>query len=157
MKLTDALRGEHAVLYELFAYVDETIRKRDDMRDIRGAVSVLDRLLASHAAIEDDLLFTRLEPKLGQMGPLAVMRAEHDQIDALLAAARQASDVAALRSLMVQLLQLARGHFRKEESVLFEMAEPALGAAVLSEMGDRWADARNVIIQGGGCMGAHGS
>ena len=31
----------------------------------------------SHVQVEDDLLFLKLEPRLGQMGPLAVMRMEH--------------------------------------------------------------------------------
>jgi len=157
MKLTDALRGEHAVLYGLFEHLEETIRTNDDIGDIRGVVSVLDRLLVAHAKIEDDLLFPSLEPRLGRMGPLAVMRAEHGQIDGLLDAARQEDDVNTLKSLMDRLLQLARGHFRKEESVLFEMAERLLGEAALAELGDRWGAARDVVVQGGGCMGAHGS
>jgi hemerythrin-like domain-containing protein len=154
MKLTDALRGEHAVLYELFAYLNETIGKSDDMRDVRGAVSVLDRLLVSHARIEEDLLFPRLEPHLGEMGPLAVMRAEHGRIEGLLAAARQENDVAALKALIGELLHLAYGHFRKEETVLFDMAERFLGGAALTEMGEQWAASRNVIVNGGGCMAA---
>jgi hemerythrin-like domain-containing protein len=152
MKLTDALRGEHAVLYQLFGYLDETIRKSDDMRELRGAVSVLDRLVVSHARIEEDLLFPRLESHLGEMGPLAVMRAEHSRIDALLDAARQENDVAALKSLIGELLQLAYGHFHKEESVLFDMAERFLGGAALTEMGEQWAAIRNVVVTGEGCM-----
>lgn len=154
MKLTDALLGEHAILYELFAYLDETISNSDDPRHIRGAVSVLERLLVSHARIEEDLLFPRLEPHLGEMGPLAVMRAEHSRIDGLLDAARQEQDVAALKSLIGELLTLAYGHFQKEESVLFGMAERSLGAAVLTEMGGQWAATRNVNVSGGGCMAA---
>ena len=152
MKLTDALRGEHAVLYDLFAYLDETIRHSDDTQDVRGAMLVLERLLVSHARLEEDLLFPRLEPHLGEMGPLAVMRAEHGRIDGLLDAARQEEDAARLKSLLGQLLALAQGHFRKEESVLFDMAERFLGGAALTEMGDQWAARRNVIIAGQGCM-----
>jgi hemerythrin-like domain-containing protein len=155
MKLTNALRGEHAVLYELFAYLNETIRDSDDLAEVRGAVSVVERLLVSHARIEEDLLFPRLEPHLGQMGPLAVMRAEHSQIEGLLDAARQERDVAALKSLVGELLTLAYGHFQKEESVLFDMAERFLGGAALTEMGDQWAARRNVNVNGGGCMAAH--
>ena len=64
MKLTNALLGEHAVLYELFDYVRDTILKSDDIRDIHSAVAVVERLLVSHARIEEDLLFPRLEPQL---------------------------------------------------------------------------------------------
>ena len=155
MKLTDALRGEHAVLYELFAYLDGTIRNSDDLRDIRAAVLVVERLLVSHARLEEDLLFPRLEPHLGQMGPLAVMRAEHSRIDGLLKAARQEDEVAALKSLVGELLRLTYGHFQKEESVLFDMAERFLGGAALAEMGDQWAVTRNVVVKSEGCVATH--
>lgn len=152
MMLTDALRGEHAVLYALFAHVGETIRKTDDPRALDGAVSVLERLLGSHAQVEEDLLFPRLEPHLGEAGPLAVMRAEHERIDGFLAAAKRTDDPAALKSVISQLLQLAYMHFRKEESVLFQIAERFLSPAMLTEMGDRWAERRDVVLEGGrGC------
>ncbi len=144
MKLTDALLGEHALIYELFDYVRDTILKSDDIRDIHGAVAVVERLLGSHARIEEDLLFTRLEPHLGQMGPLAVMRAEHRGIDDLLEAARRETDVTALKSVIGRLLELAYGHFQKEERMLFAMARQCLGEATLTEMGDEWAARRNV-------------
>ncbi len=155
MKLTDALRGEHAVLYDLFAHLDEAMRTRDDVADVRAAVAVLARLLVAHARIEEELLFPRLEPHLGRTGPLAVMREEHSRIDRLLDAAGTETDVTALKSTVSQLLQLARSHFSKEESVLFGMAERFIGADVLTEMGANWATARNVTLGGQGCLAAH--
>lgn len=148
MKLTDALLGEHAVIYELFDYLRDTILKSDEIRDIHGAGAVVERLLVSHARIEEDLLFPRLEPHLGQMGPLAVMRAEHRRIDDLLEAARRETDIAALKSVIGQLLELAYGHFQKEERVLFAMARQCLGEATLTELGDEWAASRNVTVNG---------
>ena len=148
MKLTDALLGEHAVLYELFAYLRDTILKSDDIGDVRGAVSVLERLLGSHARIEENLLFPRLEPHLGQMGPLAVMRSEHRGIDDLLEAARRENDIAALKSVIGRLLELAHGHFQKEERVLFALARQFLDEATLTELGDEWAASRNVTVNG---------
>ena len=67
-------------------------------------------------------MFPRLEPHLGQMGPLAVMRAEHRQIDDLLEAAKQETNITALRSVIGKFLDLAYGHFQKEEQVLSGMA-----------------------------------
>ena len=148
MKLTDALLGEHAVIYELFDYVRYTILKSDDIQDIHGAVVVVEKLLGSHARIEDDLLFSRLEPHLGQMGPLAMMRDEHRAIDDLLEAARRETDIAALKSTIGQLLDLTHDHFQKEETVLFPMARQCLGDATLTELGDEWAASRNVTVNG---------
>ncbi len=146
MKLTNALLGEHAVIYELFDYLRDTILKSDDIQDIYGATAVVERLLLSHAQIEENLLFPRLEPHLGQMGPLAVMRAEHRQIDELFEAARRETDIDALRSVIGNLLELAFGHFQKEEQVLFAMARQHLDEATLTDLGDEWAVSRNVTI-----------
>ncbi|MEN8195432.1 MAG: hemerythrin domain-containing protein [Pseudomonadota bacterium] len=154
MKLTDALLGEHAVLYDLFGHLRNTAVTSEDVAEIRTAVAVVDRLLLSHARIEEELLFPRLDPHLGQMGPLAIMRSEHQGIDDLLEAARRETDLASLKSLVGRLLELASGHFRKEEAVLFGMAQQFLGDAVLSELGEEWAAARNVALGGGGCGGA---
>jgi hemerythrin-like domain-containing protein len=154
MKITDALLGEHAVLYELFNYMRDTALESDDVQEVRAAVAVLERLLLAHARIEEELLFPRLEPYLGQMGPLAVMRDEHREIDNLLDAAGQESDLGALRSLIGRLLALAHGHFQKEEQVLFAMARRFLDDATLTEIGDRWAESRNVTVDGQGCVEA---
>ncbi len=144
MKLTDALLGEHAIIYELFDYVRDTILKSDDIRDIRGVGAVLERLIISHAQIEDDFLFPRLESHLGPMGPLAVMRHEHREIAELLKAAKSETDIATLKGVIGQFLELAHGHFQKEEMVLFDMARQSLDEATLKELGQEWAARRNV-------------
>ena len=154
MKLTDALLGEHAVIYELFNYVRDTVSGSDDVQEIHGVVLVLERLLLSHAKVEEDLLFPRLEPHLGQMGPLAVMRSEHRGIEDLLTAAKQETDVGALKSVIHQFLGLAYAHFKKEEGVLFGMAQQFLDEAALSDLGDEWAARRNVTIDAQGCGAA---
>ena len=154
MKLTDALLGEHAVLYDLFGHLRNTAVTSDDIAEIRAAVAVVDRLLLAHAKVEEELLFPRLDAHLGQMGPLAVMRAEHRGIDDLLTAARRETDVASLKNLIGRLLELVYGHFQKEETVLFGMAQQFLGDAVLNELGEEWAAARNVALGGGGCVAA---
>ena len=153
MKLTDALLGEHAILYGLFEHVRDTTENSDDAREISGAVAVLERLLLSHAQVEENLLFTRLEPHLGPMGPLAVMRSEHRAIDELLEAAKQTTDIGLLNSVIDQLLALAQGHFRKEETALFAMAEQVLDEVTLTELGDEWAKYRNVTVGGQGSIG----
>lgn len=151
MKITDALLGEHAVLYDLFGHLRNTAVSSGDIAEIHGAVAAVDRLLLSHARVEEGLLFPRLDALLGQMGPLAVMRSEHHGIEDLLEAARRETDIASLKTLVGRLLELAYGHFQKEEMVLFGMARQVLGDEVLSELGDEWAAARKVNVNGGGC------
>jgi len=153
MKITDALLGEHGVLYGLFDYLRDTVLESDDLREVQTAVTILERLLLAHARAEEDFLFPSLEPYLGQMGPLAVMRAEHEEIDRLLQAARTESDVDALKSLITRLLTLVHGHFQKEEQVLFGMARRFLDDAALTSLGNQWAARRKVVVDGQGCMG----
>ena len=154
MKITDALLGEHAVLYDLFGHLRNTAVTSGDIAEIRAAIAVVDKLLLAHARIEEDLLFPRLDAHFGQMGPLAVMRSEHQGIDDLLEAARGETDIASLKNLIGRLIELAYGHFQKEEAVLFGMAQQFLGDAVLSELGEEWAATRNVTLGGGGCGAA---
>ncbi len=154
MRLTDALLGEHAVIYELFGYVRDTAASTNDVQELHSAISVLGRLLLSHAKVEEDLLFPRLEPHLGQMGPLAVMREEHRGLHDLLKASKQKTDASALKSVIDQLLELAYGHFQKEEGVLFAMAQQFLDEATLTALGDEWAARRKVIVDGRGRLTA---
>ncbi len=154
MKITDALLGEHAVIYDLFEYVRETAKNSDDIEEIIAIVSVLERLILSHAQIEEELLFPRLESHLGQMGPLGVMRSEHQGIEDLLIVAKQETDVGDLKSVIGQFLELADGHFQKEEGVLFGIAQQVLDEAILTELGDEWAARRKVIVDSQGCLGA---
>ena len=146
MKITDALLGEHAVIYNLFDYVRDTVANSQDLQEIRGAVAALENVILAHAQVEEDLLFPRLEPHLGQMGPLAVMRAEHQEIDDLLTAARQEADIDTLKTLTVKLLDFAHSHFQKEEMVLFVMAQQVLDGAELTGLGDEWASRRTVTL-----------
>lgn len=154
MKITDALLGEHAIIYDLFNHVRETATNTDDVKEIKDAVAVLDRILLAHAQVEEDLLFPSLQPHLGEMGPLAVMRSEHQGIEDLIGAAMRETDAGALKSLIAQLLDLAFNHFQKEEAVLFGMAGQVLDEAELTGLGDDWAARRKVTINGQGCPSA---
>lgn len=146
MNLTDALLGEHAIINELLDHVRGTVLKSDDIRSIQGAVAAMERIVVSHARAEEDLLFPRLEPHLGQTGPLAMMRFEHNAIDDLLEAARRETGIAALKSVIGRFLDLAHDHFHKEEAVLFPMARQCLDEATLTGLGDEWAARRNVTV-----------
>ncbi len=129
MNITDALLGEHAVMYELFEYIRDTAKTSDDVQEIYGAVLVLECVLLSHARIEEDMLFPELETHLGSMGLLAVMRGEHQEIEDLLTAAKVATDVSVLKSTIDQFL-------------------------ALTDLGTKWAERRRVVVDGQGCLGA---
>ncbi len=141
MKITDALLGEHAVIYPL---LDELARGDfATAGEARGQARVLAAALESHAHLEDELLFEPLEQHLGTgAGPLSVMRLEHDEIEAVLARLRESEEPVEARTTATRLAALARDHFAKEEQVLFPLAEQTLGEVGLEQLGADWARRR---------------
>lgn len=144
MKITDAFLGEHAVLYAQFDYLEQATPAAETLAIVQSLAAGLAATLASHAHLEDELLFTALDPYLGPMGPLAVMRMEHDQIEGLLGRIPAAQDLRQAQGLLQQTVQLARSHFAKEEQVLYPIAEQALDQGRLAELAVQWAERRGV-------------
>jgi len=147
MNLIDALLGEHAMLYELFELLEKTDPAADGADPARGVIAALGKALLSHAHVEDELLFPALEARIGPMGPLAVMRAEHREIEGALQEALKAADTSEALGRARSALGVAREHFMKEEQVLFPMARRALGNEELSRLGERWAALRRVAFE----------
>lgn len=141
MKITDALIGEHAVIYPL---LDELARCAfETAGEARGQARVLTAALGSHARIEDELLFDPLEQHLGSgAGPLAAMRQEHDEIEAMLARLCEIEEPVEARTTATRVTAVARDHFAKEEQVLFPMADQVLDETELGELGAEWARRR---------------
>lgn len=139
--ITDALLGEHGVIYALLEHL--TSRPFASAEEARIQAAELAAGLATHARIEDDLLFVALEAELGPNGgPLAVMRAEHAEVEATLERLTQVEDVQEAEALAGRLVTVAREHFEKEEQVLFPMAEQLLGEEALRSLGEQWAAQR---------------
>ena len=84
MKLTDALLGENGVIYALFDHVESELADMKTIDDVKRAGAALSAALVSHARIVNEILFPALDPHLGQAGPLAVMRHEHEEIEGAL-------------------------------------------------------------------------
>lgn len=148
MKITDALLGEHGVFYAQFSHLEQVIPQRADLALVQAQGALLTAALETHAHLEEELLFSALDPHLGQGGPLAVMRMEHQQIEEGLARLPGLGERALAQQLLLQVVQVARGHFAKEEQVLYPMAQQVLGEAKLVELGASWAERRQVVVVG---------
>ena len=146
MKITDALLGEHAVFYAQFTYLEDTLPQTEDLTVIKKHGSMLAAALASHAQLEEELLFQKLEPQIGPGGPLAVMRMEHNQIEEYLAQLPDQKTLEQTRAVMFETIHTAREHFAKEEQILYPLAVRILGTERLSELGEQWAGQRKVFI-----------
>ncbi|MCE7937282.1 hypothetical protein DCC79_01390 [bacterium] len=144
MLVTAALLGEHGALYAQFDHL-ERLAAEATIDDIRAYAGVLAAAVATHARLEDDLLFAALEPELGPAGPLLQMRREHDEIEAGLECLVHTADPAAGNALR-DVIRLARAHFAKEEGVLFPMAAGLLAHTTLERLGAEWAVRRGVLL-----------
>ena len=147
MLITDALLGEHAVFYLFLGHIEQALPALDSLSSIQHRFAAFAFTLEAHAGLEDELLFNALEPHLGvQGGPLAVMRMEHGQITELLGQIESTFSVEQGRALVAQMIQVTRGHFQKEEQILFRMARQFLGEDELSTLGATWAQKRAPLI-----------
>lgn len=99
--------------------------------------------VGEHFALEEEFLFPALErfPQLAQ-GPVAVMKAEHAEFRALVAALavalRAGSQDGALTAAR-QVIGLLRAHIDKEDHVLFPMARHFMSAVELDDLDARTA------------------
>ncbi len=147
MQILEALLGEHGTFYAQFEHLEQMMPMATTLAQVQSPVALLTAALATHARMEDELLFTALEPYLGvQMGPLAVMRMEHNEIESTLTRVAEVQDLSQARGLVLQVMQVARDHFTKEEQVLFPMAKRALDGNTLTQLGRKWAERRNVTV-----------
>lgn len=145
LRITDALYGEHGPLYALFGHLEESA-PRWELADLLLAGRCLEAALLSHAQVEDDLLFPAVEARMPPDGPAAQMRLEHEEIDAELTRLRDAETEAEGRRALATAIALARDHFRKEEQVLFPLAEELVGREELERLCQSWAERRGVSV-----------
>lgn len=135
MNLIDLLLGEHGQLHALFDAL-ETLAEREPAPGLLGRV--LAHNLLAHSRGEEELLFPDLESHIGPQGPLAVMRSEHEHIDTLL------EDLETWPRIL-ELIEVCRRHFLKEEQVLFPLARQVLDEGRLQALGLQWAHARGLV------------
>jgi hemerythrin-like domain-containing protein len=145
MDIVDALVGEHGVLGAECEDLEGLVALASSLAEVRAQTALLASGLQSHAQVEDELLFTALEPSLGASSPvLQGMRMMHEDIDRGLARAVQARDLAEIRDALLGVLDLTRQHFMGEEQVVFPLARDTLPLAIREHLGSQWADRRGI-------------
>lgn len=147
MIITDAFLGEHAVFYAQFGYMEKVIPVATSVIQVKTQGAMLKAALAGHAQLEEDLLFKNLESHIGPQGPLAVMRAEHDEIERSLESLPGIQELAQAQALLLKVIEVARNHFAKEEQILYPIAQQTLSPENLSDLGSQWAAQRSVNLR----------
>jgi iron-sulfur cluster repair protein YtfE (RIC family) len=146
MKLTDGLLGEHAVFYAQFDHMERVLPMAEGVAEIQTQGAMLAAALATHAGLEEELLFQSLDQYPEAGGPLNVMRAEHQEIEHSLEQIPGIAELDIAQQRLLHVIHTARQHFAKEEQILFKLAGQLLGEEVLRDLGAQWALRRKVMV-----------
>ncbi|MBI5711708.1 MAG: hemerythrin domain-containing protein [Candidatus Eisenbacteria bacterium] len=114
-------------------------------RMLDDVVRMLELQFDTHMAAEDEVLFPALTRSLPEtLGPIAPLRAEHQELRSMLAVLaellRRPGSPGRDEQLAVQVrdfVDLLRIHIRKEEAVVFRVAEHVLAPPELQALADR--------------------
>jgi len=150
----DTMRADHRTVLERLLRLEADAerlaagdaRPGDEAR-VRAFVAHLEAQFGTHMCAEDELLYPALASALPDTrSSLAPLRGEHAELRAMLAALRSTLDEPAgparNEQLAVQakdLADLLRIHIRKEEAVVFAVAERLLPPDELAALGARLA------------------
>ncbi|MEE9544027.1 MAG: hemerythrin domain-containing protein [Rhodospirillales bacterium] len=143
MKLPDVLLGEHAAFRALFDEIEGMASFAGEVAQNESAMTVLATEVKSHAALEEKLLFSALEPHAETDELIAEMRAEHQQVRLGLERIEDARDLNEALEAVRQTLAIARRHLENEEK-LYALAEEVLDDETLIQLGEAWATAHSV-------------
>lgn len=146
MKLTDALIGEHGAFRALLDGIEKMASHAGEVAQIESAMAIFSTEVTQHAKLEEDLLFTALEPHLGSNDLLAKMLSEHQEIRSGLESIEDARDLDQAIEAVQHTLDTARRHFENEEKILYAIANKVLDEETLTRLGKEWAIARSITI-----------
>jgi iron-sulfur cluster repair protein YtfE (RIC family) len=139
MKITDGLLGEHALFYALFDSIEQVVESATTLDQLEALSQTLGRAVLSHAELEDEILFTAITG-----GPVAIMRAEHEDIGRQVRAFSEPTSFERAKTDLRRLLTDLRAHFRREEQIVFPVCEAVAGDGKLRELGAAWARKRGL-------------
>lgn len=147
MKVTDRLRQEHRTILEQLEALEQAIlhaQEEASPEGVQGLVDALEEFLEGHMRKEEEVLFPYLEGFLGRVGGPVGAGWEHEGIyrDLLFFARELArpgglteeANRQAWRARGETLIQGLRKHIRKEEEVLFPIAERLISPDLLEEI-----------------------
>jgi hemerythrin superfamily protein len=132
MNALEFLRKQHEEIRMFCA----KLRELRNVEARRRTVSGLARLVRSHASLEEEYLYPKLEnePEIGELVDGAYR--DHEHLDEVVADLEScAPDDPALAGIVEELEELFEEHVAVEEGRLFAWIEPAWAATVLGELG----------------------
>ncbi len=138
-RISEFLTDDHRECDQVFAVAEEAVSK-GNWDEARQGMEKFTNTFFRHLSMEEDVLFPRLEEKMGgPIGPTMVMRSEHQQMKALveeMVLAAQDNDPDAFLSASETLMILTQQHNMKEEQMLYPLCDESLAEdeAVIGKM-----------------------
>lgn len=141
MKITDALIAEHGELNSTFRFVEEVAPTLETGK-LQLLGSLLERLLSTHAELEENYILIALDHTLEEKGERNRVQQVHQEIDNRLKEIHRATDAAQARRMLKEAIDVSRKHFKYEEEVVFPLAEEVLKPETLEILGKALFDQR---------------
>lgn len=135
MDILKALVVEHGVFNSMFDWIEAQTVANPAQSRIAGPFMMAARLLETHASLEDELLFSALEPRLTAGGAREelLQKTEHKRLEILIK--NGLMHAAANPDTALSAIEFARRHFRSEEDILFPLARKILSPGHLEQLG----------------------
>jgi hemerythrin-like domain-containing protein len=112
--------------------------------DVQSLARVLRDQLQAHAELEDELLFTGLDPRLPAQ--VQELRKDHIGVERAFRAAAQAKTPETAAAELRRAVEVVRRHLAKEERILYPLVHQVLPEAELRLAASKWATLRGVHI-----------
>lgn len=147
--VTRTLEVDHRALDALLLE-SERLARAASFAEAREQFAAFASRLIRHIEVEEEVLFPAIEQmELALRGPTSVMRAEHEELRALLeqVAGELAAEAVGWTAALLRLKQMLLVHDTKEERVLYPMADAAAqkagrGGALAERLGAALAASR---------------
>lgn len=142
----DRMRADHARVAGMVDEVEQALAgpggPASARAELRRLCALLERQFRTHMVLEDRRLYPLLEQTLPETrGPLGPLKLEHAELRSMLASLRAAlaAEPTPLGDEQIgvaarDLIDLLRIHVRKEEAVVFRVAERVLGDSALAAL-----------------------
>jgi len=123
------MQHNHRQCDELYATAEEAVASQDWAAANVGWLAFSSELNTHITDREEGQLFPALEAAAGPLGPIAMMRAEHEQMRALIAQMNEAlavQDHQRFLGLGETLMMLTQQHNMKEENILYPIMDQCI-------------------------------
>ena len=142
MKITEALQAEHLVFHNMLDHIETTAPKLKTLAEIKSLAAMMEAMLRAHSRTEDALFTGPMEHCFEPMGQREIFLREHEEMDRMWRRLRSATRTAEARKALLAAIAETRGHFDREERIVYPIAERMLKPESLRELGRAWIEQR---------------